>query len=132
MAGVNVDLVVRGMCRLRPGVPGVSERIQVRSIIGRFLEHTRVFYFENGGTPEVFAASADWMERNFFRRVELCFPLIDRRLRERAIGELESYLRDNVQAWILHSDGSYRRAEPGDEKTFAAQQALLDALAESV
>src|ERR1700758_4773455 len=74
-AGVKVDLIIRGVCALRPGVPGVSENISVRSIVGRFLEHSRVFYYENGGEPELFCASADWMERNFFRRVEVAFPI---------------------------------------------------------
>lgn len=129
-AGVTIDLVVRGMCRLRPGVPGVSDRIQVRSIIGHFLEHTRVFYFENDGAPEVFGASADWMERNFFRRVELGFPITERKLRDRVIRELDYYLRDNVQAWILRNDGSYRRVHPGEATPFSAQAALLDDLAE--
>ncbi|MEE4380687.1 MAG: polyphosphate kinase 1, partial [Pseudomonadales bacterium] len=97
-AGVRIDLIVRGICSLRPGVAGVSETIQVRSIIGRFLEHTRIFYFENGDDEErVYLSSADWMERNFFRRVETCFPVEDRRLRQRIIEEsLENYLADNT------------------------------------
>ena len=126
MAGVEIRLVVRGMCSLRPGVPGVSENIEVRSIVGRFLEHTRVYYFENAGKPEVFCASADWMERNLFRRVETCFPILDSRLRKRVIHELDYYLQDNTQAWILQPDGRYERAQPAaDEQPLSAQQALL-------
>jgi len=126
MAGVEIRLVVRGMCSLRPGVPGVSENIEVRSIVGRFLEHTRIYYFENAGKPEVFCASADWMERNLFRRVETCFPILDSRLRKRVIHELDDYLKDNTQAWILQPDGSYVRARPAEgEEPLSAQQALL-------
>lgn len=130
MAGVQIDLIVRGICGLRPGVPGVSENIRVRSIIGRFLEHTRVFYFENNGDPEVFASSADWMERNLFKRVESCFPIETKKLKERVIHDLELYLKDNTQAWLLQQDGSYLRAQPGEAEPFSAQQALLAELAE--
>jgi len=129
-AGVTFDLLVRGMCALRPGVPGVSDRIRVRSIIGRFLEHTRVYYFENGGDPEVFCGSADWMERNFFRRVEMVFPILSKKLKERVIRELGYYLADNSQAWELRPDGTYARLTPGAEPPFSAQQALLHDLAE--
>jgi len=126
VAGVEIDLIVRGMCCLRPGVEGVSDRIRVRSVVGRFLEHGRVYYFGNGGRPQVWLSSADWMERNFFRRVETAFPLENRRLRERVIDELEWYLADNTQAWILGPDGRYTRAEPAEGETpFTAQQALL-------
>jgi len=128
-AGVRIDLIVRGMTRLRPGVPGVSENIHLRSIIGRFLEHTRVMYFENGGEPEVYASSADWMERNMFGRVEICFPIEVKALRERIIHDLELYLEDNCQAWILGSDGVYRLPELEEgEESFSAQTALLDLL----
>ncbi|MBK5937257.1 polyphosphate kinase 1 [Halorhodospira halophila] len=131
-AGVEIDLIVRGMCVLRPGLPGVSENIRVRSIVGRFLEHTRVFYFENAGTPEMYGASADWMDRNFFRRVETAFPIDDREARGRIGKDLAYYLADTQQAWLLQADGSYVRARPeGDEETpFSAQQALLAHLAE--
>src|SRR6201996_7174210 len=108
-AGVKVDLIIRGVCALRPGVPGVSENITVRSVVGRFLEHSRVFYFDNGGEPEMFCASADWMERNFFRRVEVAFPIQREWHRERILRDLDLCLRDNVQAWILQSDGTYKR-----------------------
>ena len=128
-AGVRIDLVVRGACALRPGIPGVSENITVRSVVGRFLEHTRVYYFENGGGPEVYAASADWMERNFFRRVEVAFPIEDPVLRRRVLDDLALYLADNTQAWILQPDGSYRRLQPApDEPPVSAQQALLERL----
>lgn len=131
-AGVEIDLIIRGMCRLRPGVPGVSDNIRVRSVIGRFLEHTRVFYFANGGDEEVYASSADWMERNMFRRVEVCFPIENKTLRERVKKDLAYYLKDNAQAWILAADGSYAlpQVEEGEE-SFSAQQALLHELAES-
>ncbi len=125
-AGVDIDLIVRGMCRLRPGVPGVSERIKVRSIVGRFLEHSRVYYFHNGGKEEVFASSADWMERNMFRRVEVCFPFEIKNLRERVIEDLHRYLQDNTQAWLLDAEGDYHRAQPKKGvNPFCAQEDLL-------
>ncbi|MCK6444768.1 MAG: polyphosphate kinase 1 [Planctomycetes bacterium] len=128
-AGVSIDLVVRGICCLRPGVPGVSESIRVRSIVGRFLEHSRIFYFENDGEPQYFCASADWMQRNFFWRVETCFPVDDQRLRQRIWSEcLEPYLVDNVQSWLLGPDGKYRRARPGKERPRVAQEFLLERL----
>jgi polyphosphate kinase len=128
-AGVKIDLIIRGVCALRPGVPGVSENITVRSIVGRFLEHSRVFYFENGGEPEMYAASADWMERNFFRRVEVAFPIRRQSQRERILRDLDICLRDNSQAWILRPDGSYERVQPGDERSLSAQVELLAAYA---
>ncbi|MFN0242687.1 MAG: polyphosphate kinase 1 [Planctomycetota bacterium] len=125
-AGVSIDLIVRGICCLRPGIPGVSENIRVRSIIGRFLEHSRVFFFHAGGDEIVLAASADWMQRNFFSRVEVCFPIEEPRLKKRVIHEaLEMYLADNVQAWILSSDGRYTRAKPGGQKPVCAQDDLM-------
>jgi len=130
-AGVEVELVVRGICALRPGIPGVSERIRVRSVVGRLLEHTRVYYFNNGGDAEVWCASADWMERNMFRRVEVAFPIVSSRLAKRVYRDLLCYLKDNTHAWILQPDGSYERAVPAPGAApFSAQQALLDALAE--
>jgi len=113
-AGVEVDLIVRGMCSLRPGVKGLSERIRVRSIIGRFLEHHRAFYFHNGGAPEVWLSSADWMERNLFRRVEVAFPVTDKRLKERIIAQLEAFLIDTAQSWLLDADGHYHRPEASE------------------
>ncbi|MDP3294665.1 MAG: polyphosphate kinase 1 [Nevskia sp.] len=111
-AGVQIDLIVRGMCSLRPGVPGLSDNIRVRSVIGRFLEHQRVFWFHNGGADEVWLSSADWMERNLLRRVEIAFPLRDQAIRERVMEHLLAYLADSTQSWLLQEDGRYLRAEP--------------------
>jgi polyphosphate kinase len=112
-AGVKIELIVRGICCLRPGLNGVSENITVRSIVDRFLEHSRVYYFENACQPQVFISSADWMPRNFFRRIELAIPVEDGVLRERLISEvLAISLADNRKARFLQSDGSYRRAAP--------------------
>jgi len=119
-------LVVRGACSLKPGVPGISDNIRVRSIIGRFLEHPRVFYFGNGGEPEVWLSSADWMERNFFRRVEVAFPILDKKLRERIISELNGYLEDTAQAWLLQADGTYQRPEKIAAGAKGIQQKLLE------
>ncbi|AJD46829.1 polyphosphate kinase [Isoalcanivorax pacificus W11-5] len=129
-AGVPIDLIVRGMCCLRPGLPGVSDNIRVRSIIGRFLEHTRVHYFHHGGEERIYLSSADWMERNLINRVETCFPINDPKLRERILYEgLEVYLQDNSQAWLLQSDGSYLRAPFNEgEPLITAQQVLLERL----
>ena len=129
-AGVRIDLIVRGVCALRPGIPGVSDNIQVRSIVGRFLEHSRVFWFENNGRPQLYLASADWMERNFFRRIEVAFPITQPKMRTRIRDDLELYLTDNRNAWLLQSDGSYRRASgtPGVD----VQEQLLDAYAAAV
>jgi polyphosphate kinase len=129
-AGVKIDLIVRGVCALRPGVPGVSENITVRSIVGRFLEHSRVFYFENGGEPDMFCASADWMERNFFRRVEVAFPVRRKEHRERILRDLRFELEDNCQAWLLQPNGLYQRIRRGPRvKPVHAQQELLAAYA---
>ncbi|HTW38016.1 MAG TPA: polyphosphate kinase 1 [Steroidobacteraceae bacterium] len=124
-AGVKVELIVRGICALRPGLPGVSENITVRSVVGRFLEHSRVFYFENAGDPELYCASADWMERNFFRRVEVAFPIKRPSHRERILRDLDIYLSDNVQAWQLNHQGVYTRLTPGRHKRACAQEQLL-------
>jgi len=110
----------------------VSENIEVRSIIGRFLEHTRVYYFLNGGNDEIYAGSADLMERNLLRRVETAFPVETNKIKERMKEELEVYVKDNTQAWILQTDGSYVRAQPGpDDEVISAQSWLLDKLAAS-
>ena len=125
-AGVSIDLIVRGACTLRPGIPGVSENIRVRSIVGRFLEHSRIYWFGNDGAPELFCASADWLERNLLRRVEACFPILDPVLASRVYEEgLANYLADNVNAWELQPDGSYVQAEPGDQPPHSAQAWLL-------
>ena len=109
-AGVKIDLIVRGVCALRSGVPGLSENIAVRSIVGRFLEHSRVFYFYADGDEPVYLSSADWMDRNFFRRVEIAFPVLDKVLKKRVIDEAFTFaLRDNQQTWILQPDGRYPR-----------------------
>ncbi len=127
-AGVRVELIIRGVCALRPQVKGVSENIHVRSIVGRFLEHTRVFCFENGGDKKVFLSSADWMGRNFFRRVETCFPIEDKKLKERVFSEtIDCYLEDNAQAWELQSDGTYT-VKKYKQTRKAAQERLLDKL----
>jgi polyphosphate kinase len=129
-AGARVDLIVRGVCALRPGIAGLSENIRVRSIVGRFLEHSRVFYFHNGGAEDVYLASADWMSRNFFRRIELCFPVLDPALKRRVIREgLQPYLDDNVQAWQMDSDGAYARVKPRRGRPRSAQEELLFTLA---
>ena len=122
-AGVQIELIVRGICGLRAGVKGLSENIRVRSIVDRFLEHSRIYYFENACQPEVFLSSADWLPRNFFRRIELAFPIEDGRLRERLVSEvLGVILADNTKARFLQPDGSYRRAKPGrDEKQQRSQ-----------
>jgi len=128
-AGVEIDLIVRGACTLRPGLPGISERIRVRSIVGRFLEHSRVYWFANDGAAEIYCASADWMERNLMRRIEIAFPILDPTLAARVFDEtLDNYLADNTGAWQLDGDGSYHRIEAGEAPPHNAQQALLDKL----
>jgi polyphosphate kinase len=129
-AGVDIELIIRGVCCLRPGVPGISERITVRSIVGRFLEHSRVYYFENAGRREVYCASADWMDRNLFRRVEVAYPVEAPDLQERVADDLNLYLADDCQAWELHSNGAYSRAVgPG---SVSAQTRLLSLYDERV
>jgi len=125
-AGVEIKLIVRGICCLRPGVPGVSENIEVRAVIGRFLEHARIYVFANDGHQEVFASSADLMSRNMFKRVEVCFPIESKRLAARILHDLNLYLQDNSQVWFLQPDGSYRQLpRNGGEKTVQAQTLLL-------
>jgi len=128
-AGVKIDLIVRGVCSLRPGVPGFSDNIHVRSIVGRFLEHSRVYYFRNNGKEEYYCSSADWMDRNFFRRNEACFPIRQKPLKQRLMKDLRLFLADNCQAWVLRGDGTYEKLRPAaGEKTVSAQQAFLKML----
>jgi polyphosphate kinase len=126
-AGVKIDLIVRGVCALRPGVAGLSENITVISIIGRFLEHTRIFYFRNDLAHDLYLSSADWMDRNFFRRIEVCFPILDEKLKKRVLDEgLKSYLKDNSQAWEMDCNGFWHRKIPSARAAvYCAQPALL-------
>jgi polyphosphate kinase len=129
-AGVKIDLIVRGVCALRPGVPGLSDNIKVRSVIGRFLEHTRIFYFRNDLKHDVYLSSADWMDRNFFRRIEVCFPVLNKKLKKRVIDEgLKIYLQDNCQAWDMDSEGHYHHKSPRSALRKCAQNDLLNQLA---
>jgi len=131
-AGVKIDLVVRGACALRPGVKGLSENIKVRSIVGRFLEHHRIYYFRNGGKPRVYLSSADWMGRNLFRRIEVAWPVLQPKLARRVIDEgLKPYLGDARDAWVLLPDGDYRPPR-GGSRAYSAQQDLLTRLAASI
>jgi len=126
-AGVRVELIVRGMCCLRPGIPGVSQNIRVRSVVGRFLEHNRVYWFHNDGEPELFLASADLMERNLDRRVETCFPIEGKKLRQRVRRELDLYLTDNHSAWVQQADGGYTLLQPATGQPVRdAQTQLLE------
>ena len=127
-AGVIIDLIVRGICSLRPGIPGLSDNIHVRSIVGRFLEHSRVYYFRNDGDEEYYCSSADWMARNFFRRNEACFPIRQKPLKRRLKKDLELFLADNCQAWVLRGDGSYQKLQPVDEIPISVQQTFLKTL----
>lgn len=128
-AGVKIDLIVRGVCSLRPGVPGLSDNIHVRSIVGRFLEHSRVYYFRNNGKEEYYCSSADWMDRNFFRRNEACFPIRQKPLKQRLMKDLRLFLADNCQAWVLRGDGTYEKLRPAaGEKPVSAQKAFLKML----
>jgi len=129
-AGVKIDLIVRGVCALRPGVPGLSENIRVRSIVGRFLEHSRIYHFHADGANEVWLSSADWMGRNLHRRVEVAFPVRDRRLKARVLSEgIAVHLRDNVMAWTMDADGHYTRRKPRGPRRIVSQHHLLDKLA---
>ncbi|HEY8830885.1 MAG TPA: polyphosphate kinase 1 [Gemmatimonadaceae bacterium] len=124
-AGVDIDLIVRGICCLRPGIPGISDRIKVTSIVGRFLEHSRIFYFGNDGNEEIYFGSADWMPRNFDRRVEVVAPIEKRHLHARVCSLLETCLADNRQAWDLHRDGSYVQRKPGRDPVVSTHERLL-------
>ncbi|WP_137719997.1 polyphosphate kinase 1 [Methylobacillus flagellatus] len=125
-AGVQIDLLVRGVCALKPGIPGVSDNITVRSIVGRFLEHTRIFYFYNDRAEDVYLSSADWMYRNFFRRIEVCFPLLDAKVKKRVMQEgLLPYLKDNLNAWEMQPDGSFKPRFSRRGLGFSAQEQLM-------
>jgi polyphosphate kinase len=126
-AGVEIDLIVRGVCRLRPGLPGLSERIRVRSIVGRFLEHARIFCFENAGEPEYYLASADWMSRNLDFRVESMVPVDDPAAQAELRTILDLQLADNCKAWQLDADGTWRQRTPAPgEPRRPSQQLLMD------
>lgn len=129
--GVKIRLIVRGICCLRPGIKGISENIEVRSIVGRFLEHSRIFRFETGGKPEVFIGSADWMPRNFFRRIEISVPIEDSVLRDRVQEILEAHWRDNSKARTLQPDGTYVKVGPNGAKPFNAQESFLSEVADA-
>ncbi len=120
-AGVKIELIIRGICCLKVGIPGVSENISVRSIVGNFLEHSRIFYFENDGTPEIFCASADWMPRNLERRVEILFPVEEPELRKKLMHILEGELMDTVKAHVLKSDGSYDKVDRRGKAVYNSQ-----------
>src|SRR6202041_4159123 len=121
-AGVQIDLIVRGICSLRPGIPGVSENIRVRSLVGRFLEHSRIFYFANGGEEELYCGSADWMPRNLFERCEVVFPVRDPQIRNRIKHEiLAAYLADTAKSRMETGSGSYVRIAAADGNVFSAQ-----------
>jgi polyphosphate kinase len=130
-AGVQIDLIVRGMCSLRPGLPGISERIRVLSIVDRYLEHARIFYFQNGGEPLYILTSADWMPRNFDRRVEIAFPIIDAALQNRIKDILETQLSDNIKAWWMQPDGHYRRAAADVSSPLRSQEKLYELIGSS-
>ncbi len=131
-AGVRIDLIVRGACALRPGVKGLSENIHVRSIVGRLLEHHRIYYFRNGGADDVYLSSADWMGRNLFRRIEVAWPVLDAKLKLRVLNEgLRPYLEDTAEAWVLGPDGAYQPPKGGPGAR-SAQRLLIESLAESV
>jgi polyphosphate kinase len=127
-AGVKIDLIVRGICSLRPGVKGLSENIHVRSIVGRFLEHSRVYYFLNDGDEEFYCSSADWMERNMFRRNESCFEIRQKAIKEKLREHLELFLADNCQAWVLDGDGRYERMTRDGAERISAQETFLENL----
>ena len=133
-AGVKIDLIVRGICCLKVGIAGVSENITVRSIVGNFLEHSRIFYFENDGHYEVYCASADWMPRNLERRVEILFPIEEPDLKEQVVKILDCQLKDNLKAHILQPDGKYEKIDKRGKVLFGSQAAFCEeavALAEA-
>jgi polyphosphate kinase len=124
-AGVPIDLIIRGHCTLRPGLPGYSDNIRVISILGRFLEHDRIFYFHNNGQPQLFIGSADWRTRNLTRRVELITPVVEPALQQQLVGILVAALSDNRLAWDLDADGYYRLRAPGPDEPVRDFQAMM-------
>jgi polyphosphate kinase len=125
-AGVQIDLIVRGICSIRPGIPGVSENIRVRSVVGRFLEHSRIFYFANGGADEIYCGSADWMPRNLFERCEVVFPIRDAQIRHRIRNEiLAAYLADTAKSRMETAEGAYPRVRAPQGKCFSAQDFFI-------
>ena len=127
-AGVQIELIIRSICCLRPQVKGLSENIKVRSIVGRYLEHTRVYYFHNDGDTKLFCASADWMGRNLFSRIETCFPIEDKKLKKLILDDgLNNYLKDNRRAWELQADGTWIQCHPKQgQHVYVAQQYLME------
>jgi polyphosphate kinase len=125
---VKIELIVRGVCALRPGVKGLSDNIRVRSIVGRFLEHSRIYYFQNGRKPVVYLGSADLMDRNLLRRVEVAFPVLQSDLKKRVIDEgFKAHLQDNHSAWVMNADGAYVQKKARGTKKIS-QMVLLDAI----
>ncbi|HCI88596.1 MAG TPA: RNA degradosome polyphosphate kinase, partial [Gammaproteobacteria bacterium] len=130
IAGVQIDLIIRGICCLKPGLPGVSENIRVISVVGRFLEHSRVYYFQNS-QPQLYCSSADWMERNLSHRIEVCFPILKKKHSSRILSDLEAYLDDEVQSWEMRADGHYERLTPQGSSQPGVQTLLLKKLTSS-
>ncbi len=131
-AGVKIDLIVRGICCLKVGIPGVSENITVRSIVGNFLEHSRIYYFENGGNEEYYLSSADWMPRNLERRVEILFPILEKSLQEKIGHILDCQLRDTLKAQILQPDGTYDKIDKRGKVLFGSQDYFTEEAAKLV
>jgi polyphosphate kinase len=133
MAGVEIDLVVRGICRLRPGLEGISDTVRVHSVVGRFLEHSRIFYFHNDGDDEFYIGSADWMTRNLDRRVEAVAPVEDPELRAELRHVLEVMLEDNRKRWVMDHDGTYEQLVPGEgEPVRNTHQRLMHRATEAI
>ncbi len=132
MAGVRIDLIIRGICCLKTGIPGISDNITVRSVVGRFLEHSRIFYFENAGTSEVYCGSADWMPRNLERRVEILFPIEEEELKERVCHILDIMLKDTLKARIMDEEGLYGRIDKRGKELISCQQEFcMEAIAKT-
>ena len=125
-AGVKIELIVRGMCSLIPGIPGVSENIEVHSIVGEFLEHSRIYYFFNNGAEELYLASADWMQRNLDRRIETMFPVEDPDVKKRVLDILDTVWRDTIKTRILQSDGSYARIDKRGKELLSSQDVFKE------